>query len=121
MNRSTAVNGMNLVTVKNKFQLVIPQSVRKQLGINLGDTLEVKVERGKLTYTPKTVVVIDRASFPNADDEYTPAQRRKIDAQLKEARSGPFFGPFKNGEDIAVFLKTMKAPTSSAKKRMSKP
>ena len=112
---------MNLVTVKNKFQLVIPQSVRKQLGINLGDTLEVKVERGKLTYTPKTVVVIDRAGFPNADDEYTPAQRRKIDAQLREARKGPFYGPFKNGDDIALFLKAMKTPGLSAKTRTKKP
>ena len=111
---------MNLVTVKSKFQLVIPQSVRKQLGINLGDTLEVKVERGKLTYTPKTVVVLDRAGFPNADDEYTPEQRRRIDAQLREARKGPFHGPFKNGEDIALFLKAMKTPSSSAKKRARK-
>lgn len=47
---------MSIVTVKNKFQVVIPQSVRKQLGISRGDILEVKVERGKLTYTPKTLI-----------------------------------------------------------------
>jgi hypothetical protein len=29
--------------------------------------------------------VIDRAQFPNADDEYTPAQRRIIDARLDES------------------------------------
>ena len=50
---------MAIVTVKNKYQVVIPQAVRKQLGINRGDVLEAKVERGKLTYTPKTV--LDRA------------------------------------------------------------
>lgn len=49
---------MSIVTVKDKFQVVIPQGVRKQLGINRGDILEAKVERGKLTYTPK--VLIDR-------------------------------------------------------------
>lgn len=49
---------MSIVTVKDKFQVVIPQGVRKQLGINRGDMLEAKVERGKLTYTPK--VLIDR-------------------------------------------------------------
>ncbi|MBI4903308.1 MAG: AbrB/MazE/SpoVT family DNA-binding domain-containing protein [Acidobacteria bacterium] len=49
---------MSIVTVKDKYQVVIPQSVRQQLGINRGDMLEAKVERGKLVYTPK--VLIDR-------------------------------------------------------------
>lgn len=47
---------MALVTVKNKYQVVIPQSVRKELGIKTGDVLEAKVERGKLTYTRKAVI-----------------------------------------------------------------
>ncbi len=47
---------MAIVTVKNKYQVVIPQAVRKQLGINQGDVLEAKAERGKLTYTRKSVV-----------------------------------------------------------------
>jgi len=49
---------MSLVSVKNKYQVVIPQQLRRQLGINRGDLLEAKVERGKLTYTPK--LVLDR-------------------------------------------------------------
>ncbi len=47
---------MEIVTVKNKFQVVIPQAIREKLGINTGDVLEAKVERGRLTYTPKTVI-----------------------------------------------------------------
>jgi len=47
---------MAIVTVKNKYQVVIPQTVRKQLGINQGDLLEAKVERGKLTYTRKAII-----------------------------------------------------------------
>jgi AbrB family looped-hinge helix DNA binding protein len=47
---------MAIVTVKNKYQIVIPQAVRKQLGINRSDVLEAKVERGKLTYTRKSVI-----------------------------------------------------------------
>jgi AbrB family looped-hinge helix DNA binding protein len=47
---------MALVTVKDKYQVVIPQDVRRQLGISRGDLLEAKVERGKLTYIPKTVL-----------------------------------------------------------------
>ena len=46
-----------------------------------------------------------RALFPNADDEYTAEQRRMIDARLREAEKGPFYGPFKDGAEIAAFLK----------------
>jgi len=47
---------MSLVTVKDKYQVVIPQGLRQQLGIGRGDLLEAKIERGKLTYVPKTVL-----------------------------------------------------------------
>lgn len=56
---------MAIVTVKNKYQVVIPRTVREELGINRGDLLEAKVERGKLTYTRKTV--IDRIPAGKAD------------------------------------------------------
>src|SRR5581483_4832317 len=58
---------MALVTVKNKYQVVIPRSVRQELGIETGDVLEAKVERGKLTYTRKTV--IDRIPRNKAERE----------------------------------------------------
>jgi AbrB family looped-hinge helix DNA binding protein len=58
---------MAIVTVKNKYQIVIPQTVRKQLGIHPGDLLEAKVERGKLTYTRKTL--IDRVPSNKAERE----------------------------------------------------
>ena len=38
---------------------------------------------GKIVITPR--LLIDRSQFPNADDEYTPAQRRIIDARLDKA------------------------------------
>ena len=47
---------MAIVTVKNKYQVVIPQAIREKLGISRGDVLEAKVECGRLTYTPKTVI-----------------------------------------------------------------
>jgi AbrB family looped-hinge helix DNA binding protein len=49
---------MELVTVKNKFQIVIPQSIREQAHIGVGDLLEATIEDGKITFTPK--VAIDR-------------------------------------------------------------
>ena len=47
---------MAKVTVKDRFQVVIPQAIREKLGITRGDVLEAKVERGRITYTPKTTV-----------------------------------------------------------------
>ena len=42
--------------------------------------------------------MLDRSKFPNADDEYTPAQRRAIDRgiaqSLKEIDQGRSYGPF---------------------------
>ena len=56
---------MAIVTVKNKYQVVIPQAIRQKLGIGRGDVLEAKVERGRLTYTPK--IVIDRIPAGKAE------------------------------------------------------
>ena len=50
---------MSIVTVKNEYQVVIPLRVREQIGVAVGDILEAKVERGKITLTPKSMV--DRA------------------------------------------------------------
>ena len=55
---------MELVLVKDKFQVVIPQSIRKLADISVGDLLEASVEGGKITFTPKAVV--DRSAIENA-------------------------------------------------------
>lgn len=47
---------MSIVTVKNKYQVVIPRRLREKLGITRGDILEAKAERGKITYTPKALL-----------------------------------------------------------------
>ena len=47
---------MDIVTVKNKFQIVIPRHVREQMHVAIGDILEAGVEKGKITFTPKNLV-----------------------------------------------------------------
>jgi hypothetical protein len=54
-------------------------------------------------------MVIDPSKFPTADDEYTPEQRRNIDAGIAEARKGPYYGPFKSAEEVEEFLEKWKA------------
>ena len=47
---------MPLVTVKTKYQVTLPTSVRKQAGVAVGDLLEAKVEGQKITLTPKSII-----------------------------------------------------------------
>ena len=47
---------MALVTVKTKYQLTLPSSVRKQARVAVGDLLEARVEGKKITLTPKSVI-----------------------------------------------------------------
>lgn len=79
-----------------------PTGVRRQVGLSQGDLVDLAYSRGKIVITPK--LVTDRSQFPNTDDEYTPEQRRVIDAELREAGKGPFSGPFRNGDEVAAFL-----------------
>ena len=47
---------MEIVAVKNKFQIVIPQHIRGQVHVEIGDLLEANVEGGKITFTPKSLI-----------------------------------------------------------------
>jgi AbrB family looped-hinge helix DNA binding protein len=85
---------MSLVTVKNKFQVVIPKGVREQIGVSVGDILEAKVERGRITLTPKSVV--DRA----------------IAEGLEDVRKGRVRGPFHTADQMLDSLKGRKQRTS---------
>ncbi len=78
---------MSLVSVKNKFQIVIPAKVRKQAGIKVGDLLEAKVERGKLTFVPKYVI------------------DREIAEGLEDIKQGRFVGPFSNAKEALKALR----------------
>jgi AbrB family looped-hinge helix DNA binding protein len=69
--------------IQHKGQVTIPTAVRRQAGLTKGDLVDFAFERGKIVMTPK--LMIDRSAFPTADGEYTPAQRRIIDARLAKA------------------------------------
>jgi bifunctional DNA-binding transcriptional regulator/antitoxin component of YhaV-PrlF toxin-antitoxin module len=84
------------VIVKSKDELVAPRSVRRQASIKSGDWVEFKVSGGIINII---------SELPTADDEYTPAQRRVIDARLAEARKGPYDGPFKTADEAIAFLR----------------
>ena len=67
---------MAIVTVKNKYQVVIPQHVRDEIGVAIGDVFEAKAEKGKIVFEPKSIV------------------DRGIAESMEEFKAGRAFGPF---------------------------
>lgn len=88
---------MDIVTVKNKFQIVIPQHVREQVHVEIGDFLEAGVEDGKIIFTPKSLVDRDLAEG------------------LEDARKGRTHGPDATAESAIAAL------NSRAKRHAKKP
>ena len=88
--------------------MTLPTRLRTLAGIAEGDFVEAIFLHGKIVITPK--VIIDRSGFPNADDEYTPEQRRVIDRGIaqseKEHKQGRSFGPFETHEAFIASLHT---------------
>ncbi len=84
--------------------------------------VEFSLHRGKIVITPK--VMIDRSEFPNADDEYTPAQRRIIDARLDRAdadiKAGRVHGPFKAKEASAHIERLTKERAAAKQSKPSR-
>jgi AbrB family looped-hinge helix DNA binding protein len=75
-----------IVTVKNKFQIVIPQHVREQVHVEVGDILETDVEDGKTTFTPESLV------------------DRHLAEGLEDARKGRTQGPYTNAREAIEAL-----------------
>jgi AbrB family looped-hinge helix DNA binding protein len=76
---------MDIVTVKNKFQIVIPLHVREQMHVEIGDILEAGVEDGKITFTPKSLI------------------DRHLAEGLEDVRRGRTHGPYASaGEAITA-------------------
>lgn len=88
------------VIVKSRASLTIPLRVQRQAGIKVGDRLQFKVSGGIINVIPEPP-----APVPPVNDEYTPAQRRAIDARLKAARKSPPHGPFDTADQAIDFLR----------------
>jgi bifunctional DNA-binding transcriptional regulator/antitoxin component of YhaV-PrlF toxin-antitoxin module len=83
-------------TAKDLSPLVVPSAIRRKAGFKGGDELEFKVAAGAITISRKP---------PGAGDEYTPAQRRNIDARLTQALKGTYHEPFETAEETIRFLR----------------
>lgn len=77
---------MEIVTVKSKFQIVIPQHVRERMHVEIGDILEAGVEDGKITFTPKSLI------------------DRHLAEGLEDMRKGKTHGPYASVEKAVAAL-----------------
>ena len=90
---------MSLVRVKNKYQIVIPEDVRKKLHIEVGDTLEIEEKGGVLVIKP--VMVIDKSQAYFWTDEW---QKGEKDAE--KAKKEGEFKEFKKAKEAVKWLRS---------------
>ncbi|MDP2631087.1 MAG: AbrB/MazE/SpoVT family DNA-binding domain-containing protein [Candidatus Uhrbacteria bacterium] len=92
---------MAVVTVKNKYQVVIPSEVRERINISIGDILKASVQGGTITLTPQTLV------------------DREIAEGLEDIKRGRVTGPFHSAKDLIASLHsnaTKKSKKSSSRR-----
>ena len=87
---------MAIVTVKNKYQVVIPRHVREQIGVAIGDVLEARAVRGKIVFEPKSIV------------------DRGIAEGLEDIRKGRVHGPYRS---VPEAMKAFRERTTRLSKR----
>ncbi len=82
---------MELVTIKNKFQIVIPRAIRERAHLDVGDLLEAGIENGKITFTPKSVI------------------DRRLAEGLKDLAEGRTHGPYHTADEAIAALEARAA------------
>jgi bifunctional DNA-binding transcriptional regulator/antitoxin component of YhaV-PrlF toxin-antitoxin module len=88
---------MAIVTVKNKYQVVIPQHVRDVIGVSVGDVFEAKAEKGRIVFEPKSLV------------------DRGIAESMAEFKAGNSPGPFATHKEFLTALRNTAKKTAARK------
>jgi bifunctional DNA-binding transcriptional regulator/antitoxin component of YhaV-PrlF toxin-antitoxin module len=97
-----------------KPPIVVPEAVRRKAGIRRGDQIEFKVSGRAITIAPKN---------PPVNHEYTPAQRRAIDARLakteEDIKAGHVHGPF-TAKEASAFVERLARDRATKKSTRSR-
>ncbi len=94
---------MSLIRVKTKGQVTLPSVLRERAGLSVGDFLEAKLVKGKITLTPKSLM--DRRIMD-----------RRIDEGLADLHEGRTYGPFDTAEEMIESLQRNMKQRAKAKK-----
>jgi AbrB family looped-hinge helix DNA binding protein len=95
---------MPISKLGQRRQVVIPKQIWNELGLEIGDYVEVQRVKGTVVITPKKLV--DR------DEELTPEHKAVIDAGIAEGledmRQGRVYGPFDSVDAMLHSLRSAK-------------
>lgn len=95
---------MPISKLGQRRQVVIPQEICEELGLQTGDFVEVQQVKGTVVIKPKKLV--------DADELLTPEQKAQIDARLAEGlediKHGRVLGPFDTAKEA---MRTLRAKT----------
>ena len=86
-----------LIQVRKKAQLTLPQSVRKELGIEEGDFLDVRVENGEIMLRVKKMIDKDQTWFWTK-------RWQEGEEEVEEDISAGRLHQFNNAEEAIDFL-----------------
>jgi AbrB family looped-hinge helix DNA binding protein len=89
---------MSLVKVKTKGEVTLPSALRERAGLSVGDLLEARFEKGKITLTPKSLI------------------DRRIEEGLEDIRRGRTYGPFDTADQMIESLQRNMKQRAKAKK-----
>jgi AbrB family looped-hinge helix DNA binding protein len=97
-----------LIQVRRKSQVTLPASVRKKLGIEEGDYMDVQVRGGEVVMRPKKLIDKDQAYFWT---ERWQQGEREVEADKAAGR----VYHFDNVEEAIVFLDTKPSDRKTTK------
>jgi AbrB family looped-hinge helix DNA binding protein len=87
------------VKVRSKHSVTIPEDVRRQIHLEVGDRVEVTTEEGRIIIRPMIEIPRDQAWFWTKEWQ---AKERQADEDIAMGRVS---GPFKTGEGLIRSLK----------------
>ncbi len=82
-----------VLQIRHNFQITLPASIRKRLGLNIGDLLETEIKDGKIIIVPKKTIDAEQAWFWTKEWQ---EQELEAEADIKAGR----VKKFKNVEEL---------------------
>jgi len=89
--------------ISPKKQITIPTALFDELGLEIGDHLEVNIEREKLIFTPKKFISKDQLWF------WTDNWQKKEKEAEKDIKGKKVVGPFSSGKALLKSLKSKRS------------
>ena len=72
-----------LTQIRQNYQITLPSTLRKRLGLKVGDLMEIVIKEAALILKPKRVVDLDQAWFWSKEWQ---AGEHEADADIKAGR-----------------------------------